>query len=559
MARITDLVDENGELLYPISTIGAIYKDNQTAEQWVEGLTNTLNTKIDTHVLEEITSENGVHGIRYYNDVLSYKNMFGEWIEITTSGGNTPTPPTPTETQLGEPTNVSLTNADESVVIMWTDPEDVDTSVWNGTVVVRKEGSVPTDKSDGTIVVDSRTRNQYATSGYTDTGLTNGTEYFYGIFPYTTNETYTNTYTTSITPSAIYPSAPTNVSVEAGDSQISISFTTPSDATGTRIVWGTSAPTDENDGDTINNVHGSFTITGLTNGTTYYVRVYSYNDKGRFTGSDVTSVTPEASVLLVPWATGTDEQIVAMVNAYYNDEITLDDIKSVWSVGDKRSVSLSAMRAMEIGVGESHRAQTVQFAIADFEHDTLTTPINGHTKATITLTQVDCLMDASNATNPTDGIHNTENGCMNNYQDTNRGGWTLCHRRTWCNNVYYNALPEIFRNSIKEVSKLTSEGNKSSTITTTSDKIWLLSDIEVFGYNYNSFSGEGSQYTYYKTTSNRYKNPKTLISDYTVSSNWWLRSPDIDYSTCFCEVDGVGDSKTTVSMSNNGIAPCLCI
>ena len=35
---------------------------------------------------------------------------------------------------------------------MWTDPEDVDTSVWNGTVVVRKEGSVPTDKSDGTIV-----------------------------------------------------------------------------------------------------------------------------------------------------------------------------------------------------------------------------------------------------------------------------------------------------------------------------------------------------------------------------------------------------------------------
>lgn len=546
MARITDLVDENGELLYPISVLGAIYKDNQTAEQWVEGLTDTLNTKIDTHVLEDITSENGVHGIRYFNDVLSYKNMFGEWVEITTSGGNTPTPPTPTETPLGEPTNVSLTNADESVVIMWTDPEDVDTSVWNGTVVVRKEGSVPTDKSDGTIVVDSRTRNQYATSGYTDTGLTNGTEYFYGIFPYTTNETYTNTYTTSITPSAIYPSAPTNVSVEAGDSQISISFTTPSDATGTRIVWGTSAPTDENDGNTINNVNGSFTITGLTNGTTYYVRVYSYNDKGRFTGSDVTSVTPEAVLVLVPWATGTDEQIVTIVNAYYNDEITLDEVKSVWSVGDSREMSLSSITSMNSTFESDNEAQTVQLTIIDFTHDDLSTSVNDKTKALVTVQLKNCL--------------NTS-GAMQNSQ-TNNSGWGDCPRKTWCNNDFKEAISSSIKNCIKMVIK--SYQYKISTsgylVYTSGDNYcFLLSEYEVFGEFIKSSDGSSSsyfndsQYDYYKTTSNRIKQRNNS------NTGWWLRNLASQSPTSYSFVVSDGTAGSSYMSNTYGIAPAFCL
>ena len=534
MARITDLVDENGELLYPISVLGAIYKDNQTAEQWVEGLTNTLNTKIDTHVLEDITSENGVHGIRYYNDVLSYKNMFGEWVEITTSGGNTPTPPTPTETPLGEPSNVSLTNADESVVIMWTDPEDVDTSVWNGTVVVRKEGSAPTDKSDGTIVVDSRTRNQYATSGYTDTGLTNGTEYFYGIFPYTTNETYTNTYTTSITPSAIYPSAPTNVNVEAGNAQITISFTAPSDATGTRIVWGTSAPTDENDGNTINNVSSPFMISDLNNGTTYYVQVYSYNDKARFTGSDVVSATPNIPVQLVPWSTATEDQIVAMVDAYYNDEITLDEVKSVWAVGDTRTMQLSAMASGY--VSESHEVQAVELTIIDFDHDDLTTYVNIKTKALVTVQLKNCL---------------NNKGYMNSARTTS-GGWEGINRRNWCNYIFKNAIPSIISNSIKSVNKKNYKVYNDTTITTTSDYCFFLSETEVFGTNTNSAgSTEGTQYEYYKTSSNRVK--QVNGSNYF----WWLRSPSL--STYFCTVNGSSYSNNDLADNFNGLCPAFCL
>lgn len=549
MARITDLVDENGELLYPISVLGAIYKDNQTAEQWVEGLNDTLNTKIDTHVLEDITSENGVHGIRYYNDVLSYKNMFGEWVEITTSGGNTPTPPTPTETPLGEPTNVSLTNADESVVIMWSDPEDVDTSVWNGTVVVRKEGSAPTDKSDGTIVVDSRTRNQYATSGYTDTGLTNGTEYFYGIFPYTTNETYTNTYTTSITPSAIYPSAPTNVSVEAGDSQISISFTTPSDATGTRIVWGTSAPTDENDGNIINNVNGSFTITGLTNGNTYYVRVYSYNAKHRFTGSDVVSATCEY-YRIVTWADGTYEEISAMLTAHYNGYINISDY---WSVGDVRTIPLSAMSAT--GVGETQPAQNAEVVIIGFGHDDLVNPINGKSKAALSL-------QLKNGLEVVGYMYSA-------YNSPSYSLWDGSPRRTWCNSTFKNALPAELVSLIKTVTKKTWRYAHSSysgyrTQQTTNDDCFLISEFEVFGVqglstiDYGAVGEDGTQYEYYKTSSNRIK---YLGVSGTSANTWWLRSSYVSNGgySYFRSVNASGSVGNHSANSTRGVAPGFCI
>ena len=139
-----------------------------------------------------------------------------------------------------------------------------------------------------------------------------------------------------------------------------------------------------------------------------------------------------------------------MLDGYYSGWLTIDEIKTKNSVGDTRSVSLSAMSAT--GVGESHRAQTVQFVIGDFEHDDLATAINGHTKAAITLLQKDCLMDATSASNSNNGSKDTERGYMNS-SDTNSGGWKSCARRTWCNNVYFSALPSAWQSMIKTVNK----------------------------------------------------------------------------------------------------------
>ena len=274
------------------------------------------------------------------------------------------------------------------------------------------------------------------------------------------------------------------------------------------------------------------------------------------TGDNVlnkTVISVELSLIkIVAFATGTDEEIAAMIEAHYNDKI---NISNYWAVGDMRTVHLSAMAAT--GVGESHRAQDVQFVIGDFEHDDLTTPINGHTKAAVTILQKDCLMDASNASNPVNGSGNTENGYMNS-SATNAGGWKSCARRTWCNSVYFNALPSAWQSMVKTVNKKVSVGSNSSTIETVQDKIFLAAEIEIFGSTTYSFAGEGTQYQYYKNaTANRYKLPKWSSSS--SSMNYWERSPGDSSSSLFCNVNFVGYAYWSNASNTNSIAPCLCI
>ena len=275
------------------------------------------------------------------------------------------------------------------------------------------------------------------------------------------------------------------------------------------------------------------------------------------TGDNVvnkTVISVELSLLkIVAFATGTDEEIAAMIEAHYNDKINIADY---WAVGDTRTVHLSAMAAT--GVGESHRAQTVQFVIGDFEHDDLVTPINGHSKAAVTLLQKDCLMDASNASNPVNGRDNTESGYMNS-TNTNVGGWKSCARRTWCNNVFFAALPSIWQSMVKIVNKKSGTGGGSSSGTeTTQDKIFLAAEIEIFGSIRHSVDGEGTQYQYYKnTTANRYKMPK-FGSSY-VSNVYWERSPFRGLPARFCFFHYDGSANFTDANSAYGVTPCLCI
>ena len=267
------------------------------------------------------------------------------------------------------------------------------------------------------------------------------------------------------------------------------------------------------------------------------------------TGDNVinkTVISVELSLFyIVDFATGTDKEIAKMIRAHYNGEINIADY---WAVGDIRTVHLSAMAAT--GVGESHRAQDVQFVIGDFNHDDLETPINGHSKAAVTLLQKDCLMDASNASN-------SDNGYMNSIS-TNAGGWKNCARRAWCNNVYFSALSSVWQSMVKTVNKKTSAGNTQSTIETVQDKIFLAAEIEIFNSTSCSFTGEGTQYQYYKNaTANRYKMPIT-ISGY-VSNSYWDRSPFKDADLQFCYVHYDGDKYASDANHERGIAPCLCI
>lgn len=99
---------------------------------------------------------------------------------------------------LDAPTSFSATAGNAQVELTWTDPLDKYAtpegevsetgdqlvSEWDHTVVVRKTGSQPTGPNDGTVVVSSSVRNQYQTTAYVDSGLTNDTLYYYGVFSY---------------------------------------------------------------------------------------------------------------------------------------------------------------------------------------------------------------------------------------------------------------------------------------------------------------------------------------------------------------------------------------
>lgn len=70
-----------------------------------------------------------------------------------------------------------------SAVLKGVDPDDTLVK-WAGTRIVRKVGSYPRNVADGVQVVDYQTRNQYANTGYVDTGLVSGETYYYRWFPY---------------------------------------------------------------------------------------------------------------------------------------------------------------------------------------------------------------------------------------------------------------------------------------------------------------------------------------------------------------------------------------
>lgn len=95
----------------------------------------------------------------------------------------------------------------QTVDITWDDPEDIllngaALAAWGGTLLVRSMDHVPQNRYDGTVVVNSKTRNAYSNTPYKDTNLTNGKTYYYRFFTYDTAGNYVSSKYITATPSA---------------------------------------------------------------------------------------------------------------------------------------------------------------------------------------------------------------------------------------------------------------------------------------------------------------------------------------------------------------------
>lgn len=265
----------------------------------------------------------------------------------------------------------------------------------------------------------------------------------------------------------------------------------------------------------------------------------------------------EGSALeLVTWADGTDEQIVAMVEAADNGDIELTDY---WAVGDERTVSLAAMAATSgtVIVSETHTAQDVTLVIMNEGYS-----VNG-----VDNSHVHFVVGLKNCLN--------ETGYMNS-TGTNAGGWKNCARRGWCNSIFYASFPDTLKPIFKLFNTKTANGGYTnySAINTAEDRFALFAGKEIFNTEQNGAASNGfpaysggysmkteadnlSQITWYATAANRLKQVSGS------NAFWWERSPIYSYEYSFCSVNYNGGANfignTNSANDSRGLAPFGCI
>ena len=248
-----------------------------------------------------------------------------------------------------------------------------------------------------------------------------------------------------------------------------------------------------------------YTVKGgkcLVNGTVYSIK------KGRTlidgTGYDITFKPSYDPV----FANNTWEQII---EACHNNEVP-----ETWKVTDQKSMTIGGEDYLIDIIGKNHD---------DYA--------DGSGKAPLTFQLHDCykLKKAMQKTT------------------TNSKGWSRCDMRETDLPIILKQMPTEVQSGIREVNKLTSE---SYTIVTTADKLFLLSEIEIFGSDENSGKGEGTQYDYYKAGNSKVKN---CIDS---AIEWWERSPYNGNNRFYCCVNYKGASISRVANAVSGVPFAFC-
>lgn len=160
-----------------------------------------------------------------------------------------------------------------------------------------------------------------------------------------------------------------------------------------------------------------------------------------------------------------------------------------------------------------------------------------------------------------------------NPRDSNDGGWRGSELRRWLDVDAIEMLPEDLNSNILSVDKHTNnvgETNDVSSVSVTSDRLWLFSVVEIYG-NAFGFSDTGSSevayaegdiYMLFDNGNNRTSvSDSVLVKDFKGNlCQWWCRTPHPITSVGFCMVNAPGESP----LSNNasvecGVVPGFCI
>ena len=384
----------------------------------------------------------------------------------------------------------------QSVTISYTEHGVTKTSTTAVTVNKKTIPAVPSQS--GALTYNGSTQSP-TWSGYSATQMTIGG---------TTSGTNAGSYTATFTPKANYRWAdgtttaksvswsigkaagslsisPASMTLDTTTKSKTITVTRSGDGTISAVSSNTAAATVSVSGNTV-------TVTGKANGSaTITISVAA--------GTNYTAPANKTCAVTVSFLKDNfaDNDWASIIAACHSGSVP-----STWVVGNSKTMTIN---------GASY-----QVDIIGKNHDTYAA---GGT-APLTFQLHDCYADTK---------------AMNS-SNTNSGGWKNSAMRTTHLPAILALMPTEVQNGIREVSKKASVGGASSTIETVSDKLFLLSEVEIFGSTRYSAAGEGTQYDYYKAGNSKVKKRNGS------AAHWWERSPRARNSAGFCMVDSDGST-----------------
>jgi fibronectin type 3 domain-containing protein len=222
------------------------------------------------------------NGTTYYYRVAAING--GGASALSGEASATPEPPEP-----GAPTGLTLTAGNTSVALTWTAPGGATSyNVYRGT----------TAGGESTTPIATGVTN----ASYADSGLTNGTTYYYRVAAINGGGASALSGEASATPEPSAPGAPTGLTLTAGNASVALTWTAPGGATSYNVYRGTTAGGENATPIATGVTNASYADSGLTNGTTYYYRVAAINGGGASALSGEASATPQVSAPPAPTA-----------------------------------------------------------------------------------------------------------------------------------------------------------------------------------------------------------------------------------------------------------------
>ena len=250
---------------------------------------------------------------------------------------------------------------------------------------------------------------------------------------------------------------------------------------------------------------------------------------GGTTGADSATVQAAMAKDAKDWTLGEQEAVAEDIAAKGEASPVYAKAKAAMDAGTKFSVKLT-------------NGKTLEYRIIGIDHDDLA---DGSGKAGLTF----------EATNYAMG------GQRINKVDTNSRGWEKCELRSRLNSGdLWALLPTEIQSKAKAVTKMSDNNErhidcvKYCTPSATTDKVFLLSKTEIYGFDPSYDVQCGAQYEYYasKDVSSTNYSAASSVDDH------WTRTVTSGVSKMFSYISSSGERHPNVATTPYSVFPAWC-